>query len=155
MDSSVCAAVDLVEICCRAISAWQYIDPKLTTAKLRYINKNVPYPTSDSLSITHNLCDETVDTLTCTKFTLHDDITRKPDREAISTVKNFFNLPLFQCVRQFKKKQLIYWMIRLRNTSGIIPVAILEMITDLGMLGFNSWKLPDGRIVSEPQLCIK
>lgn len=143
-------SVDLLDICHRAISAWQYLDSKLTTAKLTSIDRKIPYPTN--LSTPKNLTEAVLKNLICTKYNLTKDAMSDfnmsaagANRKSISTVKNFFS---GNEKMSFKERQRIYWQIRLRYACGIIPIAILKMIPDLKKLGYISWKLPDARTVS-------
>lgn len=144
-------SVDLANICLRALSAWQYIDTKITTEKLLAVEHDCSYPSSFTNPFLHPIHSdiEVTKNWKCTKFVLENDYmsTMALGHVSISTVKNFFKLNGEEKM-PFKKKQLIYWQIRLRYACGIVPISILKMVPELKKLGYGSWKLPNDVIVS-------
>jgi len=140
---------DLLEICRRVISEWQYLDSTVKQSQLVEVEQDVPLYRDSKISTKSG--DEIAipkseqRRLTCTKLTIVDNYTFHEVRD-LRNLKNFRGEGL-ELNLNFQDMETFYWLLRLQGRSAILPIAIVNMMPKLKQIGFTGWKLPSGELV--------
>lgn len=133
---------NLEEICLQLNSHWQYIDLKMVGGKgLTSVQQTL----SDEITCTGHQIPQQYKTSTV--YTIVKDRFSGGGEGSTDSVKTFFT-GFTQKSLSFKEKENVYWKIRMRYACGIIPIAVIYITKELRKLGYTSWLLPNGEIVS-------
>lgn len=137
-------SINLEQLCLQMNSMWQYMDIKLQ-GRLSSIMTGQKCP-----SYIMFISDQQLSYLankTCTIYTVAKEFQDISTR-CQYTLKTFFH-NYTEKELSHAEKENIYWQIRLRYACGIIPVAVVHMISKLRECGYTNWILPNSMTVRE------